>query len=45
MHRVLEFRNIRCEVVVMTDFLDLFIGLLIGTFFGVCITIAFGDEI
>lgn len=29
----------------MGDFLDLFLGLLIGTFFGICITIAFGDKV
>lgn len=29
----------------MGDILDLFLGLLIGTFFGICITIAFGDRI
>ncbi len=29
----------------MGDILDLFLGLLIGTFFGICITIAFGGKV
>lgn len=29
----------------MGDFLDLFLGMLMGTFFGICITVAFGDRI
>lgn len=29
----------------MGDILDLFLGMLIGTFFGICITFAFGDRI
>lgn len=29
----------------MGDILDLFLGMLIGTFFGICITVAFGDRI
>lgn len=29
----------------MGDILDLFLGLVIGTFFGICITVAFGDRI
>jgi hypothetical protein len=29
----------------MGDILDLFLGLVIGTFFGICITIAFGERI